>query len=329
MWKLIAAAEHSSGGSIALVHIDASSYLAPFGGLSYSIQPATTAPYDFSGAVDAVRQHGIEYFLSALQFGAPPYQELDNRIAIWALTNTRSLQTSSTPNVTLQVKVIGSEVYGQPLSGVAQKAGPTPLGDLVGGSLEYLDPNDDRMNQVVFADGKLWSGVNTVIGDGSRTGIAYFIVDPSFSGSGSLGARMSSQGYVAVKGESVIFPSIGVNSLGQGAMTFTLSGPDYYPSAAYINIGGHGAYGEVHIAGAGKGPDDGFTGYVAFTGGTVGRWGDYSAAVAAPDGSIWAATEYIGQSCTDAQFANDTTCGGTRSLYANWGTFVMHVPAGF
>ncbi len=48
-------------------------------------------------------------------------------------------------------------------------------------------------------------------------------------------------------------------------------------------------------------------------------------AVADSDGSIWIAAEYVGQSCTDAQFAADTTCGGTRTFYANWGTFITHV----
>ncbi len=324
--KLIAAAKHTAGGSVALVHIDASGFLAPFGGLSYSIQPAVAAPFDFSGIFDAARAHGVEYFLSALQFGAPPYQVLDNRIAVWALTNTRSLLTSSSPNVTLQVKVIGSEVYGQP-NPVTQKAGSIPLGDAVGDPQEFLNPNDDRMNQVVLADGNLWAGVNTIIGDGTRTGIAYFIVHPSLSSNGILGAKISNQGYVAVNGNSVFFPSIGVNRDGQGVVAFTLAGPDFFPSSAYIRIGEYGAFGAVHVAGAGAGPDDGFTGYAAEDpqDAPVARWGDYSAAVAAPDGSIWGANEYIGQSCTDAQFAADATCGGTRTLLANWGTFVFHV----
>jgi len=37
------------------------------------------------------------------------------------------------------------------------------------------------MNQVVYANGLLYSGVNTIIGDGSRTGIAWFAVKPNFS----------------------------------------------------------------------------------------------------------------------------------------------------
>ena len=53
--------------------------------------------------------------------------------------------------------------------------------------------------------------------------------------------------------------------------------------------------------------------------GGVERWGDYGAAVAAADGSIWFAAETINQSCTLATFVADTTCGGTRTILANWG----------
>jgi hypothetical protein len=44
-------------------------------------------------------------------------------------------------------------------------------------------------------------------GDGSRTGIAWFAVKPNFS-AGAVSGRVVCQGYVAVAGESVIFPSL-------------------------------------------------------------------------------------------------------------------------
>ena len=110
-------------------------------------------------------------------------------------------------------------------------------------------------------------------------------------------------------------------------MAFTLVSRHRYPTAAYSPIAN--SAGNVRVAGAGAGPDDGFTGYASEVGppGLVARWGDYSAAVADSDGNIWIAAEYIGQSCTFAQFAVDTTCGGTRSLLANWGTFIGKVPS--
>jgi len=80
-----------------------------------------------------------------------------------------------------------------------------------------------------------------------------------------------------------------------GRNVFPLSGPDFYPSAAYARIDAkHGGAGEVRIAAAGDAPDDGFTGYPALVGGDGGgRWGDYSAAVADEKGNIWFATEYV------------------------------------
>jgi len=296
----------SSGGTLSLptvVHIDASQALVPFGGLSYSIQPAE------SPTVGTEPNNGTEFFLSALQFGPAP---LDNRIATWALTNTVSLNRA-TPNLTLSFTVIHSETYGQPPN-ATQKNGPRPLGQALGDPIEQLASNDDRMNQVVYADGYLWSGVNTIIQNGShaaRVGIAYFIVHPWFS-SGTLQANVASQGYVSAGGQSVLFPSIGVTSSGKAIMTFTLVGPNYFPSAAYSWIDlNHGA-GPIHIAGAGQLPDDGFSGYPQFGGAGVGRWGDYTAAVA--DGNnIWMAAEYIPNT--------------PRTLLANWGTFISEVAA--
>jgi hypothetical protein len=282
-------------------------------GVSYSVQPSTTPP----GGTFEAANGGTEYFMSALEFTGG----LDNRVAVWAMTNTSSL-ANATPSVQIQNVVVASQVYGMPPS-MQQKPGSTPLADLLktknnplgvvtNEHLELIDGNDDRMQQVVFADGSLWSSLNTVVKPANgpvRVGAAWFIVTPSW-GSGTLSAAMTKQGYVVANRENVAFPSIGVNAAGKGALTFTLVGPDYYPSAAFATIDKFGGAGAIQIAANGAGPDDGFTGYGAF-GGRVARWGDYSAAVADADGSIWLAVEFIP--------------GGTRTLLANWGTFVSQV----
>jgi hypothetical protein len=295
---LVHAATHPKA-VVNVVSIDASQLLASFGGLSYTIQPAVGR----GASVD-----GIEYFLSALQFGSPPYQLLDNRIAVWALSGTQSLDNKS-PNVSLTVEVIASETYGQP-NPAAQKPGPIPLGASLGDPLEFIATNDDRMNQVVYADGLLYGGLNTIIGDGTRTGIAWFAVAPSFFGS-SVHGHVVHQGYVAVRDNNVIFPSVAVVGEGKGVIAFTLVGPDYFPSAAYAKLGEEGVS-AINIAADGAGPDDGFTGYPQLDpfDAPVARWGDYSAAVV--DGSsIWMATEYIP--------------GSPRTVNANWGTFIANI----
>ena len=165
------------------------------------------------------------------------------------------------------------------------------------------------MNQVVYANGLLWSGVNTLVGDGSRTGVAYFAVSPSWR-HGSFGASIAGQGYVSLAKNNVVFPSIAVNPRGDAAMSFTVSGPDYYPSAGYAMVS-LGQAGPVHIAGAGVGPEDGFSGYPPYAYDGIARWGDYSAGVADEHGNLWLAAEYIP--------------GGPRTVNANWGTFISRV----
>ena len=56
----------------------------------------------------------------------------------------------------------------------------------------------------------------------------------------------------------------------------------------------------MEIAGAGVGPNDGFTGTAL--GDYRSRWGDYGAAAVAPNGTVWFASEYIAQRCTFAEY---------------------------
>lgn len=314
MSKAGLAAAANGAATPVVVQLDASGALLPFGGLSYSVQPAVSPRGDYDDDNwRAFQQKGVEYFLSALQFGNPGYEVYDNRIAVWALTNTASLNSAS-PSVDLSFSVIRSQIYGQP-DAADQKDGPIPLGTSIGEGLAQVETNDDRMNQVVYADGSIYGAVNTklkVLGK-DQTGVAWFKVDPRFEGD-RLAGRVDLQGYVAVPGNNVIFPSIAVNNDGRGVITYTLVGKDYFPSVAYSKVGWYGVSRDVHIAGAGLSPEDGFSGYVAFGGEGISRWGDYSAAVSDGD-SFWFASEYIPKSCA----TNALPC---RTSLANWGTFV-------
>lgn len=293
-------------------------------GIWYSLQPAT-AP----NKMYELGNKGTEYFLSTLDFTGT----LDNRIAVWALTNTASLR-SIYPTLYLDYRVLGSETYGMPPPANQKLSSSTPLRNCLIANcfglgvsaepLEQLDTNDDRMQQVVFANGKLWSGLGSVLhvtGDTSddRAGIAYFVVQPDWSG-GVFSASMSSQGYIAVKGSHVMFPSIGMADNGKGAMVFTLSGTNYYPSMAYTRLGATSAPRDIRIGGAGRVPEDGHTGYLAYGNNGISRWGDYSAAVAS-GGKIWMAAEYTPQSSCNKDLS---VCKG-RTALANWGTFIGSV----
>jgi hypothetical protein len=308
---------------------------------------------------------GTEFFLSsnaAEEANDIPGGGFSDEIIVWALTNTQSLN-SSKPDLDLSNQVLDSEVYGiPPLS--QQKPGDIPLAKCINNTtlptpfgpgcwqmifteepahnekLARLDSNDTRIQQVWYADGKLWSALDTIvrIGEKKRAGIAYFVVSPDIVDDDQVTGEIAMQGYVAVQDNNVIYPAIAVLPTGQGIMAFTLVGKDYYPSAAYTPIDVNGT-GEVHIAGAGVGPQDGFCGYNAFDCSGSGeniarpRWGDYGAAVT--DGTnIWFASEYIAQTCTFEEYVKGVSkksagefgsCGGMRTALANWATHISGV----
>ena len=273
------------------------------GGFAFSVQPALQASFS---AEDAA--HGVEYFTSI----ADIRNMFDRRIAIWALSNTASL-ADAIPSLKLQTAILASQPFGVPPD-APQKSGPTQLGSLVVESQPFISTNDQRMQQAVFADGKLWSALTTMVAVENdptpHAGIAYFAVSPSVAANRALKAEIYRQGYVAAGNADLFYPALAIGRDGKGGIAFTLSGPDYFPSAAFVPLSANGA-GDVQILAAGTAPHDGFSGYKYFGGGGSGRTGDYSAATVDENGAIWMATEYIP--------------GGPRTLLANWGTFIAQV----
>jgi hypothetical protein len=126
---------------------------------------------------------------------------------------------------------------------------------------------------------------------------------------------------------NVSYPALAVLPNGRGVIAFTVMGDDHYPSAGYASLDAKIGAGDIHIAAACLGPDDGFTGYKTFVGDPPRtRWGDYGAA--ATDGkSIWFASEYVAQTCTLSQYmaAPFGSCGGTRTSLGNWATRITQV----
>jgi hypothetical protein len=316
IYALGRAALESGASSVVSDHLDVGTVSTGDAALPFwgSIQPAESI----------TPRSGTELLMTGgpedqFQNNAP----LDNRIAAWSLTGTGSLNGSS-PNLKLSHVVLRSETYGLPINtGATQKSGPTPLRDLLNAppinaneAFETINANDSRMNQVVDIGGVLFGGVNTTVTSATgppRVGVAYFVVGAVGTPVGIV-AHILNQGYVAVNGENVLFPSIAVNKAGFGAMAFTLSGPDFFPSAAYVRFALGRTIGPIHITAAGALPEDGFSGYAAEGSPTPGvaRWGDYSAATFG-DGAVWMANEFIPNT--------------PRTVLANWGTFVSRVPA--
>jgi hypothetical protein len=239
----------------------------------------------------------------------------------FALLGTSALNHSEDP--TLVMTPVGSEAYTAIPPQAVQKVGPMPYGT-TGPCLDFgvpcaalnapLDTDFNATEQTTYASGVLYTELNTGFKQGQQenAGAAWFVLKPT-AGSSSISVKNAANGYVETT-ENLLYPAIGVDSSGNGFMTFTVAGTHTYPSAAYVSFDGtHGAGDVVHIAGAGANPEDDFSCYAPFTQTSPNscRWGDYSAAQAY-NGNIYMATEY--------------TPNDKRDYLANWGTRVISAP---
>jgi len=271
-----------------------------------TLQPATTPSGRFETA-----QLGTEYLMGAFDCEIPDCSvdpdSLENTIQLWGLSRTFTLRTAN-PTLRLFLKTLDSQVYGQPFP-QSQKDGVRPLGESHRAPNPEIEANDARMNQVVYAGGRLWGAVNTRVAPGDRDGIAWFQVDPQILSTQVKGV-IRKQGYVAANRDHTFlsFPSIGVNDRGRGVIAYSFMGDDFFPSAGYTTIDRNRLRSGVTIARNGFKPEDGFTCYEAEGFGPACRWGDYSASFALPNGEVWSAAEFIGDNA--------------RTTFANWSTFV-------
>jgi hypothetical protein len=298
--------------NVALINTADSGYLLD-GAPGFTVWPAISPDASsFSSA-----QGGTEFFMSSQAVFND--SGTDNRIRVWALSNTTSLDTA-TPNLSLIHNTVTVDAYAVP-DVATQRTGDYPQGQLAGAPLGVIDGNDSRIQQVSFANGTLWGALDTAVAVGGqqRVGIAYYAINPQL-GSGGLKGKVVKQGKLALAGNHLTRPAVAVLGNGRGVIGFTVTGADYYPSAGYVGLDALAGAGDVHIASAGLGPQDGFTEYSGRP-----RWGDYGAA--ATDGkSIWVATEYVNQTCTVATYlATAGSCGGTRTSLGNWGTRITKV----
>jgi hypothetical protein len=340
----------------------------------YQIIPAQTpdpSQYDNNNG-------GTGFMVGSLDFlGAG-----DNRVAVFDWTGLSNLNTLSSESdnqgimfggelLTTRVTyinegvaclaTIGSQFVPTGYCGLGQqKAGPIPLGDnCVAHGFNSSDvsscpesgiaTNGDGATEASYANGELWTAVSTEIVQASkstpeiRLGATYWGIDTSGSS-----FSVASQGYVTVPHEDMEFPSIAATDSGSALMSFTINGPDYYPSSAFTWLTDRS--GVIHITALGQSPQDGFTeyqGYNLFGLGTLTtrpRWGDYGQAIFVPSigpggsdgfnsrgngGGVYFATEYIQYpNCASIGFPlHGTACDGTRTAAANWGSSINFVPS--
>jgi hypothetical protein len=309
-----------------------------------TLWPARSLPssYDRSNG-------GVEYLIGNDLYAA--YPKPGNHLITVALVNTSSLDSRAS-DVRLEYSTVQTIPYSAPPLAL-QKPGPTPLldclnlgvkcwGEDVGtqkGPIPFPGgvPTQiaGQVDSSFLSHGVLWTTAMTGLdGQGGAVlnpatgawhpidqhiGVVYFGVRVNVT-NGGLTTEIARQGYVNVARQNLEFPSLALNSHDRGFIGVTLVGPNHYPSAAYIPIGLRSKPHAVHVAIAGAGPDDGFTG--TQLGGYVPRWGDYGYAVPGPDDTIVTGSEYIASRCGFAEWSKDPTCDGTRGYLGNWATAI-------
>jgi hypothetical protein len=345
----------ASGSFTLPVSVTSTNGVGPAGdfGLGFTVIPAVSPGDEFVGG-----HGGTEYFVSSRAVFTD--SGTSSSLVLWTLSNTRSLN-SATPNLTLSSSLVNTSEYGVPAP-ATQKSGDAPVAQCLGSTMvvpatgqacwlalngtfgfghpvtlgvQTLDSNDSRIGGVSYANGQLWATLGSAATDGNGQpvdGVAWFVLRPHRSS-----AELANEGMLVKDGANLTYPSIAVTENGQAALGFTITGPSDFPSAGYVGLDARSGTGDVRYAARGKGPQDGFTEYQFIgTGRYRPRWGDYGAAAA--DGrSIWVASEYIGQTCTLAQYVQPSpsnvaafgTCNDTRGSLGNWGTRISQlIPGG-
>jgi hypothetical protein len=305
-------------------------------GAGFTVWPAQTPGNQFDND-----NGGTEFFLSSdavfSNFGT------SNTILLWTMTNTSSLNSAS-PAPALGISGLAVDTYAVPPL-AKQPAGDRPLSECIADTVirtncnttvagvgshdnttfgppnGSLNANDSRMQQVAYANGKVWGALDTAVNVGGqdRAGIAYFVINPNSK-------KIVLQGQAGITNTDLTYPAVGVTQSGRGVIAFTFTGDNDYPSAALAGLDAKSGMGDVQVAAVGAGPWDGFTSYVIFGSGRP-RWGDYGAA-AVVGGDIWIASEYVAQTCNySPQYLTAPVgqCGGTRAALGNWSTHISKV----
>jgi len=364
----------AGAASVSMQHIDTSGMVAAPSDAGATQPGFTVWPAQSPGTSSFnLNGNGTEYFMSSNAADEATHPAAgtggdytSSQVVVWSMTNTASLNTA-TPALQLTNQLVSVGQYALPPKQHQPGSGQAPGVDapqghcindtttstiagvgcwrlLFGGQpahnevVSTPDSNDTRMQQVTYANGKLWAALDTAltVGGSNRAGVAWYIVKP---GTTTFSPKIAMSGYLGAAGMDFTYPAIGVTPSGRGVMAFTATGDGTYPSAGYASldaVSGVGSWG-VANGGEGKAVADGFTSYKAQVGNPPRtRWGDYGAA--AVDGNtVWIASEYIPSACDYTSWGGPFFTGGTgdnllgtcagashgpgaRTALANWGT---------
>jgi hypothetical protein len=246
----------------------------------------------------------------------------DNRIAAWAWTGLKALNSSGCAACSSAIRFQGQlfsgvDRYYNPeaanFGGIfsPQRTGPTPLADQCGAAglsvfascpEAGLATNGDFLTQASQAQNQIWTATTTQIAQTYtranaeiHNGTVYWVVGTrSFDKSRRF--TLTSQGYVSPRHQDTTMPAMVASptSGGKAILLFTLSGNGgptgadhggFFPSTAFGRVtatSGDLLNSRVNIAAMGMSPQDGFSQYQGFPGPIRPRWGDYSAGVFLP-----------------------------------------------
>jgi hypothetical protein len=283
-------------------------------GNSFVVQPSVPAP----GEPFVSDANGTEYLMEARNI-----DDGSHNIRVWAISNTGDF-VSDPLSLQMSFEDISGELYGptvpsrQPnvVGPYCKSQGVTSAPTLDGGYNSF-------QSTIQLASGKLYGALAFGRKDAARHNrdvIAWFVVKPSVTDTGSVSATILKKGYIVpTKGYSLSYPAFGLKRNGKGVLGFAETSrfkkvPGGFPSASYIQFTGTGTTGSIIVKGQGKTSDDGFSGCRNPGPGQVGRWGDYGAAtVDAATGYLYTANELIPfKTLANPQFAN-------------WGTYITQL----
>jgi len=283
----------------------------------FVLQPSVPAP----GEPFSTAHNGSEFLMSA------PTASFDSgppRVSVLAVVNTTSI-VSNPAAVQALLTSVRTQSYG---IGTIPSSEPNVVGPYCASqgvtSAPRLDGGYSTFQSTIQkAGGNLYGALASATKDGNglyRDIIDWFEVAPTLTSS-TFSASLVNQGQIVPpNGYSITYPAMGLLKSGAGVIGFTITNPNRtvaggFPSAALMQFNGTAPTGSIIVSGKGYTSDDGFTGCGAAGPGTVGRWGDYGAAVVdAATGHMYTANEMI----PDPNVY-------TRGEFANWGTYITQV----
>ncbi|MDQ1440995.1 MAG: hypothetical protein QOG97_1223 [Acidimicrobiaceae bacterium] len=271
------------------------------------------------GSAELISSQGTHYFVATLD----PTGAGSTQVGLVALTNTAAIDSNDPSAIHVQTAVVpGVLSYAFPPK-LTQKPGPRPLGSnlaaLFPGApnepLRQLDGGADWAQPAKFADGQIWTVIDTQLATGN-SGLLWLAIKPTLTPT-SFGGAVTHQGYLGVATNNLDYGDIAVTPDGSTALIVaSLVGPTSFPSAVYTTFSTTAQPAALHMYLAGVRPEDGVTCYDAYIPGDSAlgcRWGDYSMANISPSGVFWFETEYI--------------TPRARKLPANWGTAIGRLPS--